>query len=152
MDDGAIPDALKANRWAAPTSKSDRSQSEPILREPTDVADAATPAATRLVYKIGDLGHVTSMETPRLQDGDCRYMAPELLNDDARDLQRADVFSLGMSIYELARHVPLPKNGDEWQALRAGQVPELDGYSKEFNSLLQVRGGALCASRRGKGR
>ena len=146
VDDVAIPDALKANRWTAPhttrralTTPMERLGNSPQAAAAPPASASASASAARLVYKIGDLGHVTSMETPRLQEGDCRYMAPELLNDDARDLPRADVFSLGLSVYELARHVPLPKNGGEWQALRAGNVPRLPGTSDEFNDILQVR-------------
>ena len=139
-DDGVIPDALKSNR----ASWNDRAISEPVLSTASAAGAPASGAASppRLVYKVGDLGHVTSMENPRLQDGDSRYMAPELLNDDTSDLPRADVFSLGLSLYELARHVPLPKNGDEWQDLRKGLAPALPGYSDEFNHWLQVRRGA----------
>ena len=138
-DSGVIPDALKSSR----STWSDRAISEPVLATssaaPPSSAAAATPSP-RLVYKLGDLGHVTSVEKPRLQDGDSRYMAPELLRDDASDLARADVFSLGLSLYELARHVPLPKNDDEWQALRAGLAPRLPHISDELNQWLQVRG------------
>ena len=51
------------------------------------------------VYKIGDLGLVCPHTETVFDDGDCRYIARELIesitNKD-NDLRLADVFSLGM--------------------------------------------------------
>ena len=53
-----------------------------------------------------------------INEGDSRYMAPELLNDidnhKLYDLTKADVFSLGLTIYELIINELLPKNGPKW--------------------------------------
>jgi len=35
-----------------------------------------------VVYKIGDMGHVVSIVERPTEEGDCRYMAPELLQDE----------------------------------------------------------------------
>ena len=62
----------------------------------------------------------------------CRYMAPELLIDDYR-YPTADVFSLGLTLYEVCVFLDnreavcsgqsaLPSGGDEWHLLRRGQV------------------------------
>ena len=40
--------------------------------------------------------------------GSRRYVAREVLNDDRRTLDKADVFSLGASLYELAGNTRLP--------------------------------------------
>ena len=52
------------------------------------------------VYKIGDLGLVCPHTETVFDDGDCRYIARELIesitNKD-NDLRLADVFSLGKS-------------------------------------------------------
>ena len=58
-------------------------------------------------YKIADLGlsriaEITASED--INEGDSRYLAPELLNDSSDnlpDLTKADIFSLGVTIYEL---------------------------------------------------
>lgn len=36
----------------------------------------------------------------------------------------ADIFSLGITILELACDLDLPRGGDGWQKLRHGQIPE----------------------------
>ena len=120
------------------------------------------------VYKLADWGRAAPVdgvgyvgdslkERPRspkpvsVEEGDSRYLAPELLRGDfapheatrAEDdetparatgdgqkrspysfvgLDRADVFSLGATAYELASGAPLPASGEAYQALRNGQV------------------------------
>lgn len=52
---------------------------------------------------------------------DRRYVSLELLEGRLADLPKADVFSLGLVCYELARNPwSLPSDGDEWQDLRRG--------------------------------
>ena len=52
----------------------------------------------RVSYKIGDLGHVIAVDGDHNpEEGDCRYMAPELLCHglNRQLLFKSDVFSLG---------------------------------------------------------
>ncbi|BFF95081.1 wee1-like protein kinase [Drosophila madeirensis] len=91
-----------------------------------------------VTYKIGDLGHVTSVKEPHVEEGDCRYLPKELLNDDYSNLFRADIFSLGITLFEVAGGGPLPKNGPDWHKLRDGQVPYLSTLSKDFNELIAL--------------
>ncbi|XP_063233151.1 wee1-like protein kinase [Bacillus rossius redtenbacheri] len=90
-----------------------------------------------VTYKIGDLGNVTSLASPRVEEGDCRYLAREILLEDHSLLDRADVFSLGLTVYEAGGGGPLAKNGAEWHAVRDGRLRDLPHCSREFNALLR---------------
>ena len=88
--------------------------------------------------KICDLGLATRADSKYgVEDGDPRYLAPELLDEDFSDLPKADIFSLGASIYELALGQPLPRSGPGWKQLRCGRPPELSGYSQRFYGMLK---------------
>ncbi|XP_016987524.1 wee1-like protein kinase [Drosophila rhopaloa] len=89
-----------------------------------------------VTYKIGDLGHVTSVKEPHVEEGDCRYLPKEILQEDYSNLFKADIFSLGITMFEVAGGGPLPKNGPEWHKLRNGEVPVLSSLSRDFNELI----------------
>lgn len=78
--------------------------------------------------KLGDLGFSRLMNklSNDVPEGDCRYLAKELLNDyqDAPlpDLRKADIFSLGILTYELVERRRVKPNGPEWHDLREGRV------------------------------
>ncbi|XP_037319165.2 membrane-associated tyrosine- and threonine-specific cdc2-inhibitory kinase isoform X2 [Pungitius pungitius] len=73
-----------------------------------------------------------------VQEGDPRYMAPELLRGNYGPA--ADVFSLGVSILELACNMEVPNGGDGWQQLRQGCLPSefTSGLSAELQSVLRM--------------
>jgi serine/threonine protein kinase len=70
-------------------------------------------------FKLGDLGMARLLtkiiEEHDIPEGDCRYLAKELLNDDPDlpipDLTKADVFALGITTFELIEGQDLDKNG-----------------------------------------
>lgn len=95
--------------------------------------------------KIGDFG-IAMHEGPdgdELHEGDARYLPEELLNSSYRD-HTADIFSLGLSIYEICS-VPqldiLPYEGQLWHDLRSGNLidltrPENGSRSPELFQLI----------------
>uniref|UniRef100_A0A8B9LHJ1 non-specific serine/threonine protein kinase n=1 Tax=Astyanax mexicanus TaxID=7994 RepID=A0A8B9LHJ1_ASTMX len=66
------------------------------------------------------------------QEGDPRYMAPELLRGEYG--AAADVFSLGVSILELSCNIEVPKGGEGWQQLRKGCLPSEFTNGNYFSS------------------
>ena len=104
------------------------------------------PTEDAVRYKIGDLGHVVSVQEGLeggAEEGDCRYMAPEFLSLQSvtgPQLPRADIFSLGLTVYEAARLAKLPRNseeGPEYRDLQQGRLASLPLYSRELQSLLR---------------
>ncbi|XP_072523603.1 membrane-associated tyrosine- and threonine-specific cdc2-inhibitory kinase [Salminus brasiliensis] len=72
------------------------------------------------------------------QEGDPRYMAPELLRGEYG--AAADVFSLGVSILELSCNIEVPKGGEGWQQLRKGCLPSefTNALSSELQDVLRL--------------
>ncbi|KAH1081274.1 hypothetical protein J1N35_021035 [Gossypium stocksii] len=89
------------------------------------------------VYKLGDFGCATLLnKNLPVEEGDARYMPQEILNENYDHLDKVDIFSLGVTIYELIRGSPLPESGPQF--LREGKLPLLPGYSLQFQNLLKV--------------
>jgi wee1-like protein kinase len=92
-------------------------------------------------YRLADFGHATLIDCSnrnfvfQVDDGDRRYLAYELLQDDFRNLGAADIFSLALSILELLTD-ELPHSGDEWRELREGRCRRNLKCHKEFKSIL----------------
>lgn len=82
--------------------------------------------------KIGDFGMSARINQNLSDDyeGDCKYLAREVL--EAKNLsdfsQKADIFSLGLTILEILFKIDLPQNGLIWNKLRDGEF----AITKEF--------------------
>jgi len=117
----------------------------PMRGEEEGVVGSSSPGdAEKVHYKIGDLGHVASIYGGEVspEEGDCRYMAPEFLEMEVERsvLPKADIFSLGLTIYEAASLRILPRNSLDdldYEKIKRGELPYLDNYSWEFNNLLK---------------
>ena len=87
-------------------------------------------------FKLADLGLARLLSKLNMShpEGDMRYLAREMLDDDTNiPLKKADIFSLGMMLYELMERCPPPRNGDEWKRLRSGHVTfSSSGFSEEI--------------------
>ena len=94
-------------------------------------------------YKIGDFGQCSVLRAEDVSEGDSRYLAQEVLNGDTSNLPAADIFSLALSVVELAAGIHLPSGGDEYHELRDGLLPwaQLTHLSQPLQSLL----GAMAA-------
>lgn len=74
--------------------------------------------------KICDFGMASSISFIRGsedREGDRQYIAPEVLSD-SKYSPAVDIFSLGLTLIEAAGNEALPENGDEWHALRRGDL------------------------------
>ena len=104
--------------------------------------------AGEVKYILGDLGHAIKIgeETEDMDLGDCRYMAQELLNNpDSWKLDKADMFSLGITLYEAASLLVLPKNSSDvisgspsYESLKDGNLPHLESFTDKFNGILRA--------------
>lgn len=73
--------------------------------------------------KISDFGMATRWPAQNgiEREGDRTYLAPEVIQTNIYD-KPVDIFSLGLTIIEVAGNEGLPPNGVVWQSLRSGDL------------------------------
>lgn len=89
------------------------------------------------VLKIGDFGlSVHEPAPPQLErEGDIKYIAPEVIQGSQYG-KPADVFSVGITILEVAGNIVLPHNGVSWHKLRSGDLSDVPKLSSSDESAL----------------
>jgi len=92
--------------------------------------------------KLGDFGLVIDLakdDTANAVEGDPRYLATEIL-ESRMFTKAADIFSLGVTILELACDLDLPKHGPLWHKLRKeGPDPALlTRLSHDLRRIIQL--------------
>eukprot|EP00164_Ancoracysta_twista_P001393 GFYU01001815.1.p1 GENE.GFYU01001815.1~~GFYU01001815.1.p1 ORF type:complete len:398 (+),score=106.74 GFYU01001815.1:102-1295(+) len=85
--------------------------------------------------KIGDFGQAVVGEKWEHEEGDCQYLAPEVLDNEVT--AAADMFSFGAMIYEWVTRKDLPCNGQEWHDLRSGKVALPPTCSAELSNVIR---------------
>eukprot|EP01059_Diplonema_ambulator_P017260 TRINITY_DN29246_c0_g1_i1.p1 TRINITY_DN29246_c0_g1~~TRINITY_DN29246_c0_g1_i1.p1 ORF type:complete len:438 (+),score=92.03 TRINITY_DN29246_c0_g1_i1:52-1365(+) len=110
----------------------------------------------RGVFKLGDFGlsapdntverqptlsqvglsqGLSQMSFVSLEDGDARYVCIDMLNDKWHP-KEADIFSLGLSIYEVVSSTRAPRSGTpEWAALRESGIPVASLAAHDYGYL-----------------
>jgi hypothetical protein len=107
-----------------------------------DVKPANIFLASNSTLKLGDFGIAVHAGVPLadVAGGDSVYMPPELLNppESAVATPAIDIFCAGVSFFEVAAHVDLPKSGPLWTALRSGDVrwPDQCRHSDDLKQLI----------------
>ncbi|KAH9617563.1 hypothetical protein KSS87_019387, partial [Heliosperma pusillum] len=93
------------------------------------------------IFKLGDFGCATLLDKSLpIEEGDAHYMPQEILNEKYDHLDKVDIFSLGVSIYELLLGSSMPDTGH--QLLKEGKLPLLPTNSLQLQNLLKV----ICCS------
>lgn len=90
--------------------------------------------------KISDFGMSTRWPAAQSleREGDRQYIAPEALQSHIYD-RPGDIFSLGLSMIEIAGNEALPPNGPEWQSLRQGDLSVAPALSTSRSGELVIR-------------
>ncbi|AAF02869.1 Similar to Wee1 protein kinase [Arabidopsis thaliana] len=91
------------------------------------------------VCKLGDFGCATRLDKSLpVEEGDARYMPQEILNEDYEHLDKVDIFSLGVTVYELIKGSPLTESRNQSLNIKEGKLPLLPGHSLQLQQLLKT--------------
>lgn len=90
-------------------------------------------------FKLSDFGLIVDISEVRdpkeVVEGDSKYLAPEVMQGTFT--KAADIFSLGISVLEIACDLVLPGCGEEWHHLRQDKIPQVQ-TARLSTELVQV--------------
>ncbi|GAA6075785.1 wee1-like protein kinase 1-B [Tachysurus ichikawai] len=87
-----------------------------------------------VVYKIGNLGQVTHINNPRVEERDRR-----ILEEGYRNLPKADIFALALTVLTACGAKMLPMIEEECHIIRSWKLPAVARVlSEEFQQLLKL--------------
>jgi serine/threonine protein kinase len=96
--------------------------------------------------KLGDFGHSVNFLKSRkrtrskhtsevsindVDEGDCSYVAPELLDFQPKVSFKADIFSLGLTLTEALTGNMMPKNGQLWLKIRTKKITSIFDFPND---------------------
>ncbi|KAG8342954.1 putative serine/threonine-protein kinase [Trypanosoma vivax] len=108
-------------------------ESNSQLVSTTDAWGKAGTAVSTMLF-----GGLTQLSAVSVEEGDCRYLCDDMINGKQHP-KKGDMFSLGISLFELMSGEPLPNRGEAFLKLRQNSPVELlvgRGYSRRFAGLV----------------
>jgi len=81
------------------------------------------PDTNTCTFKIGDFGLAVLVSERNWEDGDGKYVAPELLCDDTDATSAADIYSFGATLYECVTGTNLQRGPNGCQTVFPPEVP-----------------------------
>ncbi|CAD5218825.1 unnamed protein product [Bursaphelenchus okinawaensis] len=96
---------------------------------------------SKKIFKLGDFGMAVDLKNDegldRDHEGDAKYLAAEALNME-NVTKKMDIFSLGLSIFQLATDLWVPTNGKAWHDIREHRFSDeiLEKCPKDLQDIL----------------
>ncbi|KAL0230289.1 hypothetical protein PCE1_003850 [Barthelona sp. PCE] len=85
-------------------------------------------------FKIGDFGLARDANNfDDIMDGDKLYLAPEFFDDDLEKGPQADIYSVGLIMFEYGLFVNLPSGGSLYNELRQDKTDRFEGTDNEVS-------------------